>query len=62
MLLQLLEEPWVTLGWVLPRALQKPEPLAIKGWRQTLSVPEGPPAQVWDSDRDTAEQCEKIYY
>lgn len=25
-LLQLLEEPWVTAGWVLPRALRGPEP------------------------------------
>lgn len=25
-LLQLVEEPWVTAGWVLPRALRGPEP------------------------------------
>lgn len=45
MLQQLLEVPWVTPGWVLPKALPGPEPLAIKGWSQTFSVPEDPPAR-----------------
>lgn len=46
-LLQLLEEPWVTPSWVLPRALQGPEPLAGRaGARPSVSLKALPPGMA----------------